>query len=230
MVKKRTRYLVFDNVNRIVYRKVFRKIVGVMRVLKEYVRVVMICNGCIPKLSFFDEFMATDQSFFPIYMPPPSKDHLKTVLRDKISEIANPEVYSLFIDLLYSEYSQYTTHIHYYLYLSKAIIPMLLKENDLERVEDVKKAYNRRFRHIGKWFIANLYLPIDGEDIDVEDVYYRESELDVQGSFATDECLKYAKEVKYGLTYLEGVLLISTYIACHNPVQSDKKIFFRTKR
>jgi hypothetical protein len=221
VVKGKIHYLVFDNINEIVNRKVFRKMMALRRALKDYVRIVMICNGCIPKLSFFDEFLAAEATFFPIFMPPPSKEHLKEVLRDKVNELTNPEVYSLFIDLIYSEYSQYTTHINYYLYLCKMIIPILFKDIDLGvvKVQDMQKIYNIRFRHIGKYFIKHFFLPVTEhvEDIEWEDDW-------------CDESFGYGKVLKNGLTYLEGVLLVVTYISCHNPINVDRKLFIRTKR
>jgi len=221
VIKGKIRYLVFDNIDEIVHRKLFRKIMAVRRALKDYVRIVMICNGCIPKLSFFDEFLATEANFFPIFMPPPSREHLKEVLRDKVNEITNPEVYSLFIDLIYSEYSQYTTHINYYLYLCKMIIPILFKELNMEtlQIQDMQKIYNIRFRRIGKYFIRYFFLPITEH---VKDIEYEDDWC--------DESFEYEKVLENGLTYLEGILLVAAYISSHNPISIDRKLFIRTKR
>ena len=89
-IKGKLHYFVFDNVNRLFGRKLFRRILVMKRILKDYIRVIMICNGFILELKFFDEFLLSEESFVPLYMPNPTKDCLKLVLKDNLNECNNP--------------------------------------------------------------------------------------------------------------------------------------------
>ena len=231
IVYDKLHYFVFDNMTRMLHRKLFKKILALKSMLKHHIRVVIICDGFIPTTKFCNEFVLLSENFVQLLMPVPGKEHLQLVLRRKMEKIDHPEVFHIFVDLIYQAYAQYTNDIHYYLYLCKMMLPVFINGLDSSPVkeEDIPKLYSEKFRQAGKALIDNLYLPVGNmSDIDIKvELYDETKEVDV---FSKEEDTQiYGQTTKHGLTYLEGVLLVAAYIACYNPEQTDQKIFVKQK-
>eukprot|EP00826_Nyctotherus_ovalis_P015289 TRINITY_DN14333_c0_g1_i2.p1 TRINITY_DN14333_c0_g1~~TRINITY_DN14333_c0_g1_i2.p1 ORF type:complete len:245 (+),score=45.92 TRINITY_DN14333_c0_g1_i2:370-1104(+) len=216
----RTHYLVFDNLMQILNRKLFKKLLSFKYELRSRIRVILICDGFIPKTKFCDESILLDAEFVHMLMPSPSKKHLQVVLREETNKFSHPEAFPLFIDLLYAQYRQYTLDIVYYAYLCNTLLPVFLKDigNDTLEEGEIHKLYNENFRRAAKLLINSLYLPIKDLSSISEETYY-----EVNNEQA------YGYNIRNGLTCLEGVVLVAAYVACHNPEQTDIQFFTRQK-
>jgi len=216
----RIHYFVFDNITRMLNRKLFKKLLALNYELRSRIRVIMICDGFIPKAKYCDEFTLLDAGFVQMLMPSPNKEHLQVVLKEKVKKLTHPEAFPLFIDLVYKNYSQYTYDIVYYIYICNTLLPIFLKDikKKVLKENEIAKLYNENFRQVAKkLLVSNLYLPM-------ENGIKEEYEYNIEGS--TD--IRYSN-VKYELTYIEGVILVAAYIACHNPEDTDQRFFTKQK-
>jgi hypothetical protein len=213
---KRIHYFVFDNITRILNRKLFKKLLALNYELRNHIKVIMICDGFIPRTKYCDEFTLLDTGFVQMLMLSPSKEHLQVVLNEKVDTLTHPEVFPLFIDLVYAQYRQYTYDIVYYIYVCNTLLPIFLKDisKRILKEYEIPKLYNENFRRMAKLLINNLYLPIRNI---IE-------EANIKESIEMVDC-----DMKYGLTYIEGVILIAAYIASHNPEHTDQRFFTKQK-
>eukprot|EP00826_Nyctotherus_ovalis_P036944 TRINITY_DN3325_c0_g1_i3.p1 TRINITY_DN3325_c0_g1~~TRINITY_DN3325_c0_g1_i3.p1 ORF type:complete len:207 (+),score=54.49 TRINITY_DN3325_c0_g1_i3:461-1081(+) len=199
--------------------------------LKNKLRFILICDGFIPKTKFCDELLLLEEGFVGVLMPSPSKEHLEAVLCSKLPWTSRRDIFSLFIDLIYQQYSQYTADIHYFLYICSILLPIFLKGVDLNSLkeDEIPKLYSEEFRKVGKALIANLYMPLSCmEELNADACKYDETK-EVNLLSKVEDTQLYGQNTKHGLTYLEGVILVAAYIACHNPEQTDQKIFVKQK-
>jgi len=229
--KKRPVYLVFDNITRLFGRKLFKKILSLKYSLRVEIRVILICDGFIPKVKFCSDFLLLEEDFIRVLMPSPSKEHLAVVLSDKLSLSSTEDAFNIFIELIYQQYRQYTVDIHYFLYLCDVMLPVFLKGIDLNNIteQDIPKLYSENFREVGKALINKLYIPLSSmEELDVKAIKYNDTEEVIFFS-KKEETQFYGQITRHGLTYLEAVILIAAYIACHNPEQTDQKIFVKQR-
>lgn len=230
-VGKQPIYFVFDNITRIFGRKLFKKVMALKSALKNRLKLVLICDGFIPKTKFCDELFLLEEGFVGVLMPSPSKEHLESVLVNKLPWTSRRDIFSLFVDLIYQQYGQYTADIHYFLYLCNILLPVFLKGVDLNNLkeDEIPKLYSEEFRRVGKALITNLYMPLSCmEELNANASKYDETK-EVSLLSKVEDTQLYGQNTKHGLTYLEGVILVAAYIACHNPEQTDQKIFVKQK-
>jgi hypothetical protein len=230
-VGKRLIYMVFDNITRLFGRKLFKKILSLKSALKNRVRLILICDGFIPKVKFFDGFLLLEENFIRVLMPSPTKEHLGVVLSNKLSLNSREDVYKIFIDLIYQQYVQYTVDIHYFLYICDIMLPVFLKRIDINKIteHDIPKLYSEEFRLVGRVLVSNLYMPLSSmKELSTKASKYDETK-EVNLFSKVEDTQLYGQITKNGLTYLEGVILVAAYIACHNPEQTDQKIFVKQR-
>ncbi len=230
-IPQKFHYFVFDNTSRIYNRKLFKKLLSLKSMLRQHTKFILICDGYIPFTRYCTEFLLLSESFVQIFMEPPSCEHLKVVLSKMWGTMPHPEVFPVFVGLLHQSFSTSTNDINYYLYLSRLLYPVYIGDLTDEKVKEgeVSKLYTKKFKVTVDALRYNLYLPVGSlEDIDTRaEMYDETNQVDIFSK--AEETQIYGQTTKNGLTYLEGVLLISAYIACYNPEFTDQKLFVKHK-
>ena len=216
-------YFVFDNVTRIINKKLFKKILALKYQLRSRIRVIMICDGFPPYTKFRDNFILNAGEFLWYLMPIPTKEHIAIIVYEKMDNLVHPEIFEYFIDLIYQSFSHYIIDIGFYVYLTRQLYPAFIQnaKPELIKAKEFHKLYDEKFRRMGRDLVANLYVSI-GKPNMIEKRKCQE--------FASDEIAEaYGRFTISHLTYLQGILLVSAYIACHTPTYFDQRYYLKKR-
>jgi hypothetical protein len=231
-------YFVFDHADKVFGEKLFRKLLVMKSRIEAFGRFIFICDGAIPNTKHCSEYLLLQESFMVLLMEPPTLSDLTAILGRQYAASPHVEYFGTFMGLLHGTFANYTCSIPYFAYLCSVLFPIYTEPLDRDAGKadrpkgplppaEVAKLYSGPFRKQMKQMLKTLFLPIQ----DVTAHWKDEEQRDESVNFAMRaDSQVYGQVTKHGLTYLEGILLVSAYIAACNPEVSDQRIFVQQKQ
>jgi len=222
-------YLIFSKISRLWRTELFKKLLALKNMLKSYIHIIFISDEYIPSSEFCNEFVLLENGITNIQMPELPFLHLEAILKERYGAESQKEVFTTFLSIVYQNFGTYIGSINYYDYLCKTLFPVYIEP--LKKGKTKEELYTKEFIKAMEDKIKSLYIPIYEPLPNLESDEETKSDKEINKSlempvFEETFC---EKTTKIGLTYLESILLISTYIACYNPQQTDILMFSRKK-
>jgi len=207
--KNEVTYIIFLHVGRILTKKILNKVLALNSKLT-YTRLILISEKCI--LNHYVTNTLFNNRFVIASMNPPNLLHLKRILYKKFADqCANEELFSNFLSIVYQEFSPYVMSIKYFEYLCRELLYVYIRNYDgISAV--FENCYSQEFKHEMRNKLCNLFVPIITEHKELGKHIENISSPQVNDRSET-------------LVYIQGVILVSAYIACNSPIKNDIKLF-----
>eukprot|EP00826_Nyctotherus_ovalis_P003821 TRINITY_DN10787_c0_g1_i2.p1 TRINITY_DN10787_c0_g1~~TRINITY_DN10787_c0_g1_i2.p1 ORF type:complete len:353 (+),score=46.92 TRINITY_DN10787_c0_g1_i2:311-1369(+) len=203
--KSKPMYIIFFHAGRMLRKKLFHKILSLSSALS--FRLLIASDEFVPATQYCNQFTLLIHGFVLVPMHPPNPLHLKLNLYKRFEDKCGGKEFKNFLLIVYQEFGQYIAGMKYYEYLCKELLPVYLS--------GMKKGqnYTEEFKCAMKSKIKNLFIPVA--------TGFKESSIKTIALANS----KARSSDKSKLSQIQGILLVSAYIACSNPIKNDIKLF-----